>query len=182
MIASDPTVNGTRNPQRSPSSDSLEFGEGPSIGATGTSADEKRPDPLGPLLGHLAELREYLGVYCAARIDQWRISARGIAFKVVFGLIGALFGITAAIVAIALLVNGLATGIGILCGGQIWIGQIIVGGMLMLTAFGGLLVVMRSLRIVEHRRVVDKYETRKRRERSVFGTDVGERAAQRDPE
>lgn len=182
MIASDPTVNGRRDPQRSPSSDSSEFGEGPSIDSAGSRATEQRPDPLQPLLIHLAELREYLGLYCATRIDQWRITARGVVLKAAFGVIGALFGITAAIVAVALLVNGLATGIGLLCGGQIWLGQVIVGALMILTTFGGLLFVMRYLRIIEHRRVVDKYETRKRRERAAFGTDAGERAAGRESE
>lgn len=182
MIASGPTLNGRCDPQRSPSSDSLEFGEGPSIGPLESNAAEQPPDPLAPLLFHLAELREYLGLYCAAQIDQWRITAEGIALKTVFGFVGALFGMTAAIVAVALLVNGLAIGIGLLCGGQVWLGQIIVGGTLMLITFGGLFSVMRWLSVIEHRRVVNKYETRKQRERAIFGTDARERATRSDSE
>lgn len=183
MIATDPTTNGRCNPDRSPSSDSSESGEGSSFWTDESAASEtQRPDPIGPLLVHLAELREYVGLYCAARIDQWRLNARSLLLKAAFGLIAALFGITALIVAAGLFVNGLATGVGNLCGGHIWLGQILVGGLLMLVAFGGLGAGMRFLRIAEHRRVVDKYETRKRRERATFGTNVAERAMGRGAE
>jgi hypothetical protein len=178
MIASDPTANGWRHScHRSSSSDSPEFDEEPLFGSDESPATEPPPDPFAPLLVHLAELREYAGVYCAARIDQWWIKAQGLAFNAAAGLIGALFGMTALIVAAALLVNGLATGIGILCGGNIWLGQIIVGALFMLLAVGSVGMAGRYVRGMQHRRVVNKYESRKRRERATFGTDVAERAA-----
>lgn len=139
-------------------------------------ADRHPLDPLGPLLVHFAELREYLSVYVTALIDRWRIGTHDLALKAAIGTVCALTGMAALIAAAVLLVNGLATAVGILAGGRIWAGQILVGGTLIALVLGGLVIVKRVTQNAEHRSLVEKYEMRKRKERAVSGTNVSERA------
>jgi hypothetical protein len=97
-------------------------------------ADE--PSPLEPLLANLAEVQEYLSLYLAAKADQWKVSIRRLVVAAAVGIGGGALLLTIPLVAAALLLNGCAEAIGVLAGGRSWVGQLVVGGGVILATCG----------------------------------------------
>jgi hypothetical protein len=132
---------------------------------------------IAPALKRLAELREYAEYFIAAKADRVRLMLRSTALYAALALLGALVAATLLIAGSVLLLGGLAAGVGRLCGDHAWLGDVIVGGAtLAIFAGGAFWAVKRQLKSL-HQRIVDRYESRKRQERAVFGDDVAARAA-----
>jgi hypothetical protein len=108
-------------------------------GPAADRADEHRadePSPLEPLLANLAEIQEYLSLYLAAKADQWKVSLRRLVVAAAVGIGGGALLLTIPIVAAALLLNGCAEAIGVIAGGRSWVGQLVVGGGVILATCG----------------------------------------------
>jgi hypothetical protein len=158
MIAENSPVNGQQvDYARRPSHDTSESREGTSFeepASPGSSA----ADLVAPLLSHLAELRDSARLYLSVRIDQWRSTGRHLLMQLIMLIVGGIFAAAALVTSAVLFVNGLATGLGVLLGGRTWIGQVVVGGALILAVFGCVVWGARYLRIAEHQQLVTKYE------------------------
>jgi len=122
-------------------------------------------------------LYAYVIHYLAARVDAAGAHVRRIALWTLAAIAAAVAGLTAIIVAVVMALTGLARGVGLLLGGEDWAGLLIVGiGVLGLVAAGGYF----SVRAWSHRwaqTTREKYERRREKERSEFGSDTLQRAA-----
>jgi hypothetical protein len=90
----------------------------------------------------------------------------------------ALVAASAIAAASVLIVLGAAGGVGQLVGGRAWLGQLLVGGGIILLACGGLWLLLHRRMRAYRRDVMQKYELRKQSERTKYGTDVTHRAEQ----
>jgi hypothetical protein len=133
---------------------------------------------------HIAELKEYVRYYIDAKLDALKLTATNIAMYAILGLFGATAGVMVVIMAVVLLMYGIADGIGSFCRwafggpGWWWIGPVAVGLLVVGTIVVAAVVSLKTLAGVSHRKLVSKYEDRQRRQRASFGKDVeGRRAA-----
>src|SRR5215475_11784047 len=98
---------------------------------TANAPGEQAPSPeeaLGRLLRQLEELRAYSTHFVSAKVDGFIVSARQLVVWAALGVVGliALSGLV--VTSIVLFLGGAAAGLGQLCGGWLWLGQLIVGG------------------------------------------------------
>jgi hypothetical protein len=136
-------------------------------------------DVWAEIVDRWRELREYAGYYIAANIDRLRLTGRTALMWSILGLVVGLIAVSIVAAASVLLIVGLATGLGELMGGRIWLGQLVVSATILLAASGGAwFVLRRSLRNYQ-RTIVQKYELRKEEERTEYGTNVEQRAKER---
>ncbi len=123
-----------------------------------------------------AELAQYIGYLVSAKIDQLKLTARSIVIYAVLVVLAAVGAATVLVVAVVLLFIGAADGLGTLLGGRNWLGDLIVGvvvlGAIALTfqAFLG------KFNTASRRRTMGKYAERRKQQREQFGRDVAERA------
>jgi hypothetical protein len=155
-------------------------------GANGHDASAAAAESLKKVGLHLGELKEYAGLYVAAKLDSLKLTLRNVALYAALGIVGAIVGMGLLITAAALLLTGLAGAIGaIFDPDKPWVGALVVGLIVLAVAFGGVILVMRKLTGASRKATMQKYEDRKRDERARFGHDVQERAreqAQRQPQ
>jgi hypothetical protein len=124
---------------------------------------------------HFAELREYLSYYVAAKSDAFKASFRNLGLMIGLGMLGLMLGGAFVITAAVLLLNGLAGGVGALFN-RPWLGQLIVGFVLVAGIGGGAFWFYSRATRAAREKTVKKYESRKRKQRDQFRTDVTERA------
>ena len=147
-----------------------------SVGS-GHSPGAPPANPCGPLLAHFAEWQEYLGYYIAAQIDHLNVGLRTALLYAAFGVVAAIAGAAGLVVALVMLLEGLAAGIGAWFDGRIWLGQVIVGAAFLIAVFAGIWFWLLKQLDTLRGRIKEKYELRKRNERAAFGADVSIRAA-----
>jgi hypothetical protein len=147
--------------------------------AHGQDRGQKSDDIWPAIVARIGELREYASYYVAANVDRLRLSGRVTLMWSILAMVGGLAVVSVFVTASVLLVIGLATGVGQLLQGRTWLGQLIVSAAILLVGSGGVwLVLYLSLRKYQ-RSLVEKYELRKKDERTEYGTDIHERAKQR---
>lgn len=145
--------------------------------------DAERPNPAADafhrITGGVSELKEYAGYYLTAKVDGFRQTLKKIGLYAALGLVGLI--VAGAIVATAagLLVAGLAELLGHLFGDRLWLGNLVVG-VLVLAAVGlGVWIMMNKLTGTWRSQTIRKYEQRKQSQRERFdGHDVTGRAGQ----
>jgi hypothetical protein len=149
------------------------------IDATQKSTDDDLADAFAAISTRWSELREYASFYIAANVDQLRLSARTTAMWAILGIVVALVASSIVAAGSVLFVIGLSNAVGHLLDGRIWLGQLLVGLVILAAASVGVwFVVDRQVRA--YRRAMKmKYELRKQNERAEYGTDIEERAKQR---
>jgi len=134
---------------------------------------------------HLAELKEYAGLYVTAKLDSLKLTVRNAVLYLALGIVGAIAGLGLLITAAALLLTGLAGGVAKMFDPvQPWAGALIVGFVVLAGAFGGVFFVMKRMTGSSRKQTIQKYEDRKRDQRNRYGHDVQERAreqAQQQP-
>jgi hypothetical protein len=147
--------------------------------AHGADRAPELDDVWPAIVARIGELREYASFYIAANVDRLRLSGRATLMWSILGIVIGLAAVSVVATASVLLVVGLATGVGQLLEGRTWLGQLIVGATILFAAIAGTWFVLnRGLRNYE-RTLVEKYELRKREERTEYGTDIHERAKER---
>jgi hypothetical protein len=134
------------------------------------------PDPLPPIMAHLAELREYFSHYVSITRDQFKLSLRNLVLYASLGLLGAVAGTAMLVTAAVLLLQGCVNGLEVLLGGRLWAAQLIVGAIVLTAA--GIAAWRFAVGFTESTRksMVDKYDERHLAQRNRFGHDVQERA------
>jgi len=134
-------------------------------------------DALKLLLKQSHELREYLSYYVTAKTDGVKLSLRNTYHWIVLAVLGfvAISGLI--ITASWFLLSGTAEGLGVLCGGRLWVGKIIAG-FLVLAGLGlGMYYTVVKRKITSQERTVQKYEERQAGEQAQFGRNVSDQVA-----
>jgi len=124
----------------------------------------------------LAELREYVSFYLAAKSDAFKLSVRNAVFYAVLGVVGLLAGAAAIVTAVVLLIVGIADGIGSAFGRFGWLGDIIIGVAILGLIALGAKVALSKVFGASRKAMVEKYESRKHNQRQRFGRDIDSQA------
>jgi hypothetical protein len=146
--------------------------------------DEAPADALKDAMRTLGELREYAGYFVAAKVDGIKLAIRRIGVMAAVGVFGLLAGGAIVATAAVLFCVGLAQAVATLFAHEngvprTWLGNLIVGLLLLLVIGGGAWFMMSRLTGSSRKATVKKYELRRQRERADFGHDVLQRAAER---
>jgi hypothetical protein len=138
--------------------------------------DAAHGTPFRSVVQDARALYAYAIHYLAAQLDAAGARVRRIVLWTLAAIVTAVAGLTAIIVAVVMVLTGLARGVGLLLGGEDWAGLLVIGtGILGLIAAAGYF----SIRAWSHRRAQttrERYERRREKERSEFGTDTVQRA------
>jgi hypothetical protein len=159
-------------------------GDKPQGAAAGSAqASSPGPDALKPtqplelLLEQFATVRAFALHYVEAQTDAAKAAVRRTLLKVVAGFLSAIVAVTFVIVCTIMLADGLAELISIAAGGRAWVGNLALGGgVLLILAVSVTIFIARRLRIAREQ-TIRKYETRHLEQRAKFGADVTRRAA-----
>ena len=146
-----------------------------------TAPGEQEPSPpeaLRHLQQQIEELQAYFTHFVSAKIDGFLLSGRQIALWIVLGLMGLLALAGLVITAIVQLLSGAAVGFGLLCGGRLWLGQVIVGGGLLLLLALSIFIGMRTWQHRSRQQKVQQYDERQLQQRAAFGHSVADRATE----
>lgn len=131
-------------------------------------------DPLEQLLAQLNALTSYTGHYAHAKLDLARARVRRMVLRAVAALVGGIFLIAAGLVAVIYLMRGAALGFSAACGERLWLGYLLAGASSLAVMAGAAGLIMWVQRASRRKKVVEKYELRKSRERARHGRDVAE--------
>ena len=143
---------------------------------SGRLPDDESTEGVGE---RLAELQSYVSYYVAAQVDRAKVIARTAVIFGVLGAIGALVGAAVVITSAVLLVVGIAGGLGAVCGGHGWIGDLITAVLILGGLVAGVLLVSKKLTKTSRGKLVQTYEQRASKQRDSFGADVHQRAGER---
>jgi hypothetical protein len=130
--------------------------------------------------GRLGELKEYVSLLVAAKVDGLKLTLRNIVFYAILGVVAAVIGVAMLVTASVYVLSGLAGAIGELFPEpyEWWAGRLIVGILFVGGTLVGVMLLTKSLTGSSRKRTIEKYENRKRVERNLYGHDVAERAKQ----
>ena len=134
------------------------------------------PDALAELLGHLAEALDYVGYLLAAQVDQVRMRVKRVLILAALGAVAALVGLVVVVASVWLALTGLAGAIGQLCGGRPWLGDLIVGGTILLGGAGATWIGLRWMRKSALASAKKRFAARQARQAERFGRTVHETA------
>ena len=129
-------------------------------------------EPWQPLLRDFELLRELFSHYSAARADLVRARVRGVVARVVGLLVAGLLLVTVLIAAVVLTLSGLAHALATAAGNRLWVGQLGVGGGILLLAASVCLVGAKWSARRNLQQLREKYEHRRELQRQRFGTEV----------
>lgn len=145
----------------------------------GAAADGPSPaEALKQASSKLGELKEYVGLLVAAKVDGLKLTLRNIVFYAILGVVAAVVGVAMLVTASVYVLSGLAGAIGELFPEpyEWWAGRLIVGILVVGGTLVGVMLLTKSLTGSSRKRTIEKYENRKRDERNLYGHDVAERA------
>jgi len=144
-----------------------------------TVPGEQEPSPeeaLRRLIQQLEELRAYGTHFVSAKVDGFIVSARQLLVWAGLGMVG-LMGLAGLVVtAIVLFLDGAATGLGLLFGGRLWLGQLVIGGGVLVLLTLSILLATRTWRHRARQQKVQQYDERQLQQRTTFGRSVADRA------
>ena len=156
------------------------YGEQPQSHDAPRRDEEPRETPRTTFaqLGQLvAELREYASYFLSTRIDAAKVSMRKALIYAVLAIIALIVAATALIVAVALFLTGAAAGLGHLFGDRLWLGNLVMGLLVLLATAIGTIVVASMLTRSSRRKTVMKYEQRQQWQFKQFGRNLDQAAA-----
>ncbi|MDB5292674.1 MAG: hypothetical protein JWL69_3915 [Phycisphaerales bacterium] len=142
----------------------------------GAPEDVTPADALHDAMKRLAEVREYIAYFISAKIDGLKVTARNIGVYAALGVLGLIACGAVVVVSVVLLLTGVAHGIGAALGGMYWLGDLIVGALVLIALSIGVVMALKKLTNTSRKTLVQKYESRKRDQRLRFGHDVRQRA------
>ena len=146
-----------------------------------TAPGEQGPSPdeaLRRLLQQLEELRAYSTHFVSAKVDGFILSVRQLLVWMVLGIVGLIALAAVVVTAIVLFLGGTAGGLGQLFGGRLWLGQLVVGGGLLLLLTLSILIGVRTWQRRARQQKVQQYDERQRQQRAAFGHSVADRATE----
>jgi hypothetical protein len=125
---------------------------------------------------NIRELLDYLAYYLSVQADQFRLRVRRVILAAMLGIMALVAGLAFIVTAVAILLSGIAQGLGHLFGGHMWLGNLVTGlAVLCLTALA-LVVVSRRVVSFSRTRTFEKYAELRQHQRQQHGHDVGSRS------
>lgn len=134
-------------------------------------------DALRDAMGRLAELREFVAYYVAAKVDAIKVTIRQIGIYAGLGLLAAVMGATVVVVSVVLLLRGIAGAFAEIFPTHPWIGDLITAVIFLSIPVIAILIGMRILTRTFKTSTVRKYESRQSQQRQEFGRSVRDEAA-----
>lgn len=135
-------------------------------------------DAIREAMAKVAELREFVAYYVSAKLDALKVTIRNLGIMAALGLIGGVAGATVIVMAVVLLIRGIAGAFADLFPRHPWIGDLITAVIFLAILVIAILVGMRILTRTFKTGTVHKYELRQRQQRQQFGRDVRDQATQ----
>jgi hypothetical protein len=139
---------------------------------------EAPADAFHEAMEHVGELKEYVSLYVAAKLDKIKVSVRRIVLYAVLGVLALVVGAAMLVMASVQLLSGLAGVIAAGLGGRMWAGNLIVGFVLLTGIMLGAWLMVRRMFNSSRKATVDRYERRLQRQRVDFGADAHQRSAE----
>lgn len=149
-----------------------------------TAPGEQEPSPeeaLRRLVQQIEALRAYATHFVSAKVDGFIITARQLLVWAGLGIVGLIALAGVVITAIVLCLDGAAAGLGLLFGGRLWLGQLVVGGGLLVLLTLSILIGMRTWQHRTRQQKVQQYDERQLQQRAVFGRSVADLAREDAP-
>ena len=149
-----------------------------------TAPGEQEPSPeeaLRRLVQQIEALRAYATHFVSAKVDGFIITARQLLVWAGLGIVGLIALAGVVITAIALCLDGAAAGFGLLFGGRLWLGQLVVGGGLLVLLTLSILIGIRTWQHRTRQQKVQQYDERQLQQRAVFGRSVADLAREDAP-
>src|SRR5688500_1369999 len=154
----------------------------PSTGSNGHDAASGRgpspADALKSVRAHVAELKDYVSYFLAAKVDGIKVSLRNLGILAALGVVGLIAGGTFVATSVVLVCVGVAAALTRLFGDRLWAGTLVTGILFLGLLAGGILLGMKMLARASRERTVQKYASRQSQQRVNFGSDVAERASE----
>jgi hypothetical protein len=135
-------------------------------------------EALHDALKQLAETVTFAQYYVAAIIDGYKSAAKRAGLYAIVGIFTLIFAVAVLVTATVMALYGAAHGLGALFGGRVWLGELIVGVGALAWIVLAVWLLFRKMRRTWHEQTVAKYESLKRRQRTGFGRDVDDAAAE----
>jgi len=149
------------------------------VGAGNGEAPIENPtDAFRDISERIAQLKAYASYYLAAKMDGIKLSARNAGIYAALGVVGLLAGGTIIVMAAALVILGIAHGLGSLFGHG-WLCDLITGIVILGIIAAGVVFGLRAVTNSSRKRTVEKYEQWQHEQRQEFGTDVEQAARKR---
>lgn len=145
-----------------------------------STPSEQEPSPeeaLHRLLRQIAELQAYLTHFVSAKVDSVVLSARQLVMWAVLGTVGLLALAGLLITAIVLFLQGASAGLARLFHTGPWLGQLVVGVVIILLLLLGMVLGVRTWQRRWRQQKVQQYDERQLQQRDAFGHSVADRAA-----
>jgi hypothetical protein len=137
-----------------------------------TSHPPTGPDALAEALRRLAEAREFFVHLLVAEIGKFKLRLRQGAMWAIAGLTAVVLLLAILVSAAGLLLFGLAGWVGVLLGNRAWLGEIIVGGGILLLVILGLAWGLWAWQASASDAVRESFAARKARQKNRFGRSV----------
>jgi|SRR6185437_5303703 len=138
------------------------------------AADESPAEAFRAAQNTLALLAEYIRHYVRARVDAMRVSVRNAVFYAALGLIGVVMLLTMVVTAVVMTCVGLGHAVSALLGHHVWLGELIIGVLLLGGTIGGAFLIKRGMDRKSKAKTAKKYASRRQQQRAQFGEDVGQ--------
>jgi len=145
-----------------------------------TAPGEQEPsaaEALRRLQQQIRELQAYCAHFVSAKRDSLLLSIRQIVLWVVLGVVGLIALAGLLVTSLVLLLDGAATGLGLLFGGRLWLGHIVVGGGVLVLLALGMFIGVRTWQSRSRRQKVQQYDERQLQQRTTYGHSVADRAS-----
>ena len=110
-------------------------------------------------------------------MDLAKSTARNIAILTALGIIGLIALGATLIVALVLFLAGIAGAIGAAAGGRLWVGDLVVGIIILGIFAGGAMIGLKILKKAWMKATVKKYELTQKQQRDSFGRSSRDRTA-----
>lgn len=133
-------------------------------------------DAFREAFSKVGELREFASYYAAARLDALKASVRNAGIYAGLVLVGFVAGASVVVVAVVLLLVGIAGALGEVFYDHPWLGDLITGVVFLAIPAIVILVGMGILTKSFRGATVRKYEQRQSQQRHRFGRDVRDEA------
>lgn len=139
------------------------------------SGEPAGPEALKQVQEHMREAAAYAVHLLAAKADATRLQVRRMVVMAALGMLGLFVGAGLLIAAAVLVLQGAAGGLGEWMA-RPWLGELIVGLVVLSLAALAVFVGLARMRASSFRATKEKYEQRKQEQRREFGHDVGDAA------
>jgi hypothetical protein len=141
------------------------------------ASDAEAQEAFHTLLHQGGELYAYVSHFLSAQVDTLKLSGRQILLWGAIVSLGAIGAVSALVMSVVLLLTGLATGMGMAVGGALWLGQVIIG-LVLLVSFGVVILIGWShMQNRSRTQKVQDYAERQQQQRLQFGHSVADRAS-----